>query len=169
MPDAFRYASEPTPAIERYAEEERPKNNVGADEDLADLEPVESSGTDGVILKGLGIEDSPRSLPEDDLENLHELKSYIRETMKLKGIQPTVGAYNRLITDMLEKLDIDPDTDPSYILDRIGGLAKAWRAAAFITDNKQRMKFLNKLMRQNGSKKMDELVMEEMERRNIWR
>lgn len=168
MADAFRYAPEPTTAIERYVEEDRPANDKGAKENLADLEPVESGNDDYVILKGLGIDDSPRNLPDEDVDNLHELRSYIKETMRMKGIHPTIGSYNRIITDMMGKLELDPDTDPSVMLDQIGGLAKAWRMAAFISDNKERMKFLNKLARQKGSRKMDELVMGEMEKRRVW-
>lgn len=166
---AFR-SSSPTPQIVTHTESvpEPKKNEVGAQEDFGDLEPIDSDQSDGVILSAIGIDDSPRNLPESDKSNLHEMKSYVLDLLNSKGITPTLGAYKRMIGEIREKMDIDPDTEPSVLLDRIGGVVKSWKSIAFITDPKERRSVFMRLARQPDSKSMDRTIYEEMEKRRVW-
>lgn len=134
---------------------------------LSDIEPVDGSG-ESVILEAMNIGDNLAFLPPEDRDNLREFDSYIRSTMESKGISPTKGAYNRIVEKTMNKLELDPDTDPSFALDKIAGLVRMWRALSFVKSSKRKEKIFQKALKSDGSKKMERLLMDEMENSEVW-
>ena len=144
------------------------KNEEMLVEDTKDLEPIDGDKADVVILSSIGVDDASRNLPETDKSNLEEVKNYIADILKAKGILPTTGAYNRTLNNIKERLELDPDTEPSVMLDRIGGIVKAWKSLSFVNDLQERRSIFMRLARQPDSKSMDRLIMDEMDHRKIW-
>jgi len=144
------------------------KNNVGAEENVADFEPVEGARADATVLKVLGLDDIPRNLPEDAQSNLTEFREYVTEIMKSKGISPTVGSYRRFVEETRDQMGIDRDADPDVVINRIGGILKAWKSINFISNPREKRAILMKLAKQRDSKAMDDVIYEEMNKRRVW-
>ncbi len=142
-------------------------NEVGAEENIENLEPVENGQQ--AILEALGIDDAIHHMPASDQDNLGEVKQYVYDILERKGLSPTVGSIKKALTELKEEMGFDQEVEPSVILDRIGGIVKAWRNLSFIKDAKQRKSIFMKLARMESSKEMDEAIYKEMEVRKIWR
>ena len=142
-------------------------NEVGAEENIGDLEPIENGQQ--AILEALGIDDAIHHMPASDQDNLGEVKQYVYDILERKGLSPTVGSIKKALTELKEEMGFDQEVEPSVILDRIGGIVKAWRNLSFIKDPKQRKSMFMKMAKLNSSKEMDEFVFREMEAKKIWR
>ena len=66
-------------------------------------------------------------------------------------------------------MGLDPDSEPSVVLDRIGGVMKSWKSLTFVKDPHEKRKVFMKLARAQDSKEMNKIIFEEMEARSIWR
>lgn len=166
------FATAPEPVAERVNIPEPKKNEIGASENVEDLEPIEnreqSSGQD-IVLEALGIDDIVSNMPESDQDNLREVKKYVLDVIKSKGLSSTTKVFKDQLEKLRFEMEIDPDTEPSVVLDRIGGIVKAWKGLGFISDPKEKRALFMKLARQGSSREMHRLVFEEMEKRKVWR
>src|SRR3990167_870638 len=142
-------------------------NEVGAEENIGDLEPVENGQQ--AILEAMGIDDAIRNMSDADKDNLGEVKQYVYDILDRKGLAPTVGSIKKALMELKEEMGFDREAEPSIILDRIGGIVKAWRNLSFIKDSKQKRSLFMKMARMESSKEMDEFVYKEMEANKIWR
>lgn len=142
-------------------------NEVGAEENIGDLEPVENGQQ--AILEAMGIDDAIRNMSDADKDNLGEVKQYVYDILDRKGLSPTVGSIKKALMELKEEMGFDREAEPSIILDRIGGIVKAWRNLSFIKDSKQKRSLFMKMARMESSKEMDEFVYKEMEANKIWR
>lgn len=147
-----------------------PKNEIGAEVSLPDSEPLEIREERGgdIVLESLGIDDSISNLPQEDRENVSEVKSYIKEIIKSKGMSDTVGNFKKTLDTVKSEMGLDPEADPQTVLDRIGGVVKAWKELSFISNPKEKRSFFMKLARMESSSEMNRLVYQEMEKRKVW-
>lgn len=143
-------------------------NRRGAEQSLPDMEPVEPGKADSVVLSALGIDDSPKNLPDEEQENLSELRGYINEMMKSKGVAPTVGAYKRFLEETKQSMGIDRDADADVVLNKIGSVVRSYKSLSFISNPKERRAVFMQLARQPDSISMDNLIYKEMEKRRVW-
>lgn len=141
-------------------------NEIGAQENVGDLEPIENGQQ--AILEALGIDDAIRNMSSGDQDNLGEVKQYVYDILERKGLSPTVGSIKKALTELKTEMGFDEEVEPSVILDRIGGIVKAWRNLSFIKDPKQKKSMFMKMAKLESSKEMDEFVYREMEARKVW-
>lgn len=133
----------------------------------APIDLFEDGGND-IVLSSLGIQEDVKSLPEADQSNLKEVKQYVLDIIKKSGDSPTMGAFQRTLNDIKADMGLSYDADPSTILDRIGGVLKAWKSLVFIKDKHQKKSVLYKLMRAQDSKEMNRIVFETMDGMKLW-
>ena len=141
-------------------------NEVGTQENIGDLEPVENGQQ--AILEALGIDDAISHMPVGDQDNLSEVKQYVYDILERKGLSPTVGSIKKAISELKLEMGFDEEVEPSVILDRIGGIVKAWRDLSFIKDPKHRKSLFMKMAKLESSKEMDEFVYRQMNERKVW-
>lgn len=147
-------------------------NKVGASvDDVGESEPLEIRDTRSgdLVLESLGIDDDVDIMPESDQDNLKEVKQYILDIMKQKGLKQTVGAFKNTLQNIKWEMGIDSDSDPSIVLDRIGGMVKAWKGLSFIRNPMEKRSLFMKLGRARSSEEMDRIVMDSMDRHKVWR
>src|SRR5689334_8283884 len=119
MPDTtFREA--PGPAAQPTTDDTTP-NETQVEQDLVDIEPVETGQADSLVLDLLGIADPARVVPDEDKSNLREVSQYILDKLSDKGVSPTMGSFKRTLEGLKEDMGLDPEADPAVVLDRIGG------------------------------------------------
>lgn len=159
----FRTASEPTIPT---PEPEREPNKIGAEESLADKAPIEDG--EQAVLVALGIDDTVRSMPDADQTNLSEVNAYIKAILEGRGVAPTQTAYTRTLEDLKYDMGLDTDAEPSMVLDRIGGVVKAWRNLSFISDPREKRRIFSKLSRAQSSSEMNKVVLQAMEEHEVW-
>lgn len=154
------------------SQEEAPKvsnfkeNKVGAEENIDDIELVED--TDRFILDSLGVDDQVRNLPDEDKDYLSEVSAYLKDSLKKDGVTPTKGALQRAFDKFKESIGLDPDTEPSVAIKKMGGLMKSWKSISFIKDLDERKKLFSKLSQVDSVEKMDQMIFEEMNKKHIW-
>jgi hypothetical protein len=132
-------------------------------------EPIESRQVGTTVLKAIGIEDTVDSMPAEDRENLSEVGQYVSKIIERRGLEPVSSSYTSVLNDLKREMGLDDNAEPSIILDRIGGIVKAWRDLSFIPDPKEKRAFFMKLARCPDSKSMNRLVLEQMENYKVWR
>lgn len=142
-------------------------NEIGAQENVGDLEPVENGQQ--AILEALGVDDAIRNMSSDDQDNLGEVKQYVYDILERKGLSPTVGSIKKALSELKTEMGFDEEVEPSVILDRIGGIVKAWRNLSFMKDPQMKRALFMKLAKLDSSKAMDEEVYQAMEKGHIWR
>lgn len=142
-----------------------PKDNTSPEIDIELSKPVEHS-KDGV-LAALGIDDSTSVMPEEDRNNLAEVGNYVSDILQKRGVNPTQGAYKRVLDELKWDMGLDSEADPTVVLDRMGGVVKAWRGLSFLPANERRRAFM-KLARLPSGKDMNKAVFELMEEREVW-
>jgi hypothetical protein len=134
-----------------------------------DEEPVDSTRVGETVLSAIGIQDDIKSMPTEDQTNLSEVGQYITNIIKSRGLEPVSSSYKQVLNDLRLEMGLESNAEPSIILDRIGGVVKAWRDLSFIPDPKEKKAFFMKLARQPDSKSMNRLVLEKMTDYKIWR
>ena len=145
-------------------------NNQQVQSGEDDREPVELRETHGVsvVLDALGIDDRIDNLPEDDKSNVANVKDYVMEIVKSKGLSPTVGAFKKTIDGLKEDMGLDKEAEPSIILDRIAGVVKAWKNLSFIKNPEEKRKIFYKLARLSSSSEMNKEVYRMMNDYKVW-
>jgi hypothetical protein len=164
----FRTAPVPQAPTPQAPPPEENNQQVQSGED--DREPVELRETHGVsiVLDALGIDDRLDNLPEEDKSNVANVKDYVMEIVKSKGLSPTVGAFKRTIDGLKEDMGLDKEAEPSIILDRIAGVVKAWKNLSFIKDSGEKRKIFFKLAHLTSSSEMNKEVYRLMNNYKVW-
>lgn len=133
---------------------------------MEEIEPIEDP--QGEVLVSLGIEDNPEVMPAEDKENLQEVTDYIKGLLRVKGLSPTRTNYQSALTELKEEMGIEIGVEPSIALDRMGGIVKAWRNLSFVKNPAEKRSLFMKLAKQEDSKAMNKVLLEEMNRREVW-
>lgn len=146
-------------------------NTIGAEYNESDIEPIELRENRGgdILLEALNIDEPVENLPEEDRENLKESKQYILDIIKKRGDSPTMGVFKQTLDDIKAEFGLTDNADPSTILQRIGGVVKAWKNLSFITSPQEKRRLFMKLARSSDAKEMNKIVFDEMERYSVWR
>ena len=146
-----------------------PKPNlVGAQDDAGLEDPLEGEATQAAVLNTLGIDDMVQNLSSEDADNLNEVTGYIKGILSSKGVTPTQSTIQRTFENLKYEMGLDPDAEPSVMLDRIGGVVKAWRNLSFINDPREKRSMFMKLARAQSSSEMNKMVFAEMNKREVW-
>ena len=85
--------------------------------DVEDIRPVED---DQDVLEALGVADDIKILPEEDRQDLRELKDYLGSYMEEKGLPQTIHGMRKGIESLKEDLGLHEDADPQAVIKRIG-------------------------------------------------
>lgn len=134
-----------------------------------DTEPVELRDKGGsIVLEVLNINEEVNNLPAEDRANLHEVKDYVLEIVKSKGLPPNVSAFAKTLNGLKSEMGLDDEAEPSIVLDRIAGVVKAWRNLSFVKDPMEKRKIFFKLANLKSSKDMNEAVYKMMENYEVW-
>ena len=149
-----------------FSDVPRTEHDHGSDI-ILDIEPIDENKDS--LLDALDIDDSLDNLSEEDRENHKEVKQYVLDIIKKSGDSPTMGAFKRTLNDIKADMGLSEDSDPSTILDRIGGVVRSWKSLSFIKNPLEKKSILSKLMRASDSKEMNRIVFDSMEARSIWR
>lgn len=163
----FRIGSVEPPVTSPDPVEPFVENKLGYETSLGDEEPVEAAKAPETVLSLLGVDDAT-GMPEEDSANLKEVTDYILDMVDKRGATPTQSSMKRALDSIKEELDLDPEAEPGAILNRVGGLVKAWKGLTFIREPSERRRLFMKLARLPDSKSIDNAVMEEMEKRRVW-
>lgn len=147
--------------------EPKPNDSPGVDRGGLE-EPVEAERAEQSVLDALGVDDLLMNLADEDRSNLSEVSQYVLDILGKKGVIPTNTSISRALDDLRADMGLSEGAEPSVILDRIGGVVKAWKGLTFITNPAEKRSLFMKLARQPDSKSMNKLVYEEMERREVW-
>ncbi len=149
----------PEPEVDKGRLEEAPN----------DTEPVELRDKEGsIVLEALNIHEDVNSLPEEDKGNLQEVKNYVLEIVKSKGLSPTVSSFTKTLNGLKSEMGLAEEAEPSIVLDRIAGVVKAWRNLSFVNDPAEKRRIFFKLANLQSSKRMNEEVYKIMENYRVW-
>lgn len=155
----------------------QPEVSLPADATTPDVRPeikgevVDTSfnpNADNLVLETLGVADDIKNLPEESKENLDLIEDFVGELMNKKQLKITSEAFRDTLKNVMEEMDIDPHTEPSVVLDRIGGVIKGWKNLSFISDPKEKRSLFMKLGRMSSSKEMNKFIFNEMNRREVY-
>jgi hypothetical protein len=164
MSTVFREPKSEMPVAEE-PQEKSEKIQYGHEEDVESYRPIE---TDQDILRTLGIQDDIKVLPKEDFDNLQELKSYFDSYMAEKGLPKTAKGYQRAIEKIKDEVGLDQEADPQALIEKVGGIAKAWKEISFVKDFEEKKRILIKLVSASSQKDMDNIIFSEMNKRKIW-
>lgn len=141
---------------ETFQDVEYRPDSVDASTSVGDIKPIDEVGA----LESLGINDNPEVMPEQDRENLGEMTTYIKSILKSRGVEATRANFESTLNNVKTEMGLDPNTEPSIVLDRIAGVARAWKDMSFIKNPQEKRALFMKLARQPDSKAMNRLVFE---------
>jgi len=140
-------------------------NTVGNYEGLSS-EPIEKG--DGTLVKLLDAGIDLNSLPEAEKGNISEIEGYIHDLLAKKGVTPTEKSLSKELVNLKNDMGLDPDASPEMVMDRIGGVVKAWKGLSFVKDSGEKKQIFFKLANATSSKAMNEIVFKAMENHNVW-
>ena len=162
----FREA--PAPAVE-HEEVITPKGEGQRTTEHDDSEPVELRDREGsIVLEALNIDEDVNSIPSEDKANLQEVKNYVLEIVKTKGLSPTVSAFTKTLNGLKSEMGLDEEAEPSIVLDRISGVVKAWKNLSFIHDPEEKRRIFFRLANLKSSQEMNKEVFRLMEKQSVW-
>ena len=134
-----------------------------------DNEPVEFRDKDGsIVLEALNIDEDINNLPSEDKGNLQEVKNYVLEIVKSKGLAQTVNSFTKTLNGLKNEMGLEDESEPSIVLDRISGVVKAWRNLSFIKDPGEKRDIFIKLAGLKSSQEMNKEVFRLMEKQSVW-
>jgi hypothetical protein len=166
----FREA--PVPVIEQPKIDlpEPEVNNQQVETDDRDNEPIEfkDGPNKSIVLEALNINEDVNSLPEEDQSNLQEVKNYVQEIIKAKGLTPTFPIFKKTLDSLKSEMGLSEEADPAIVLDRIAGVVKAWKNLSFVNDSDEKRKLFFKLANLKSSKDMNEAVFKTMQNYKVW-
>lgn len=162
------FAPTPAPALAPSdVKEETPHNNLGAQSDFAQDEPVAGTEAEETLLALLGVGDAT-GMPPEDQAYLKDATDYVLQIVKNRGATPTSSTMRRALDSIKTELDLDPQAEPAVVLERIGNLVKAWKGLVFVRDASDRRRLFMKLARLPDSKAIDNALFAEMEKRRVY-
>ena len=164
----FRTASVPEVTADTPKLPDPEPNNEDHHHDTGLQEPLDAEQSQEAVLNALGIDDMIQNLAEADLNNLTEVSQYVNDILAKKGVTPTASKITETLDSLKSEMGLDPSAEADVVLDRIGGVVKAWKGLTFITNPAEKRSLFMKLARQPDSKAMNKMVFEEMNRREIW-
>jgi hypothetical protein len=162
----FKEAS-PEPIVQ--AVENIPSKEPTGERESVSTEYVDPKQSDEVVLRALGYDESILDIPSVDQENLHEVREFVNQVVKDKGLKPEASSYKKVLEDLRNDMDLDLNTDPSVVLDKVAGVIKSWKSLAFVKDARDKRVILMKLAKAPDSKTMNKIVFDAMERSQVWR
>lgn len=157
-----------TPPAEYEPVTPQTKDNTNIEQNFDDIEPIADIDSGNLVLDALNIEENYESIPSDNIGNLDEIGEYIKTLIDKKGIKPTRDSFKKVLDGLKEDMGLSEESTPETIIDRIGGVVKAWKEISFINDPAEKRRLFMKLAKLPSSKDMNKLVFEEMERVKIW-
>ena len=173
MADNIVFREAPTSIVEQPKPNlpEPEPNNERVMSGESDDEPVEirEMGGRSVVLDALNINEELNSLPETDKANLSEVKDYVLEIVKSKGLAPTVSAFKKTLNGLKSEMGLDEEAEPSIVLDRISGVVRAWRNLSFVKDTEEKKRIFFKLANLKSSAEMNREVYKLMNTYEVWR
>lgn len=170
MADNVTFRDAPTPQIEQPQAEVIPPDMNKPVSGETDSEPIEIRESSGgsVVLDALGISDSVKNLTYDDQKDLQEVKSYVTDILKAKGLSETVTNFRKSLDEVREEMGLATEADPALVIERIAGVVKAWKNLTFVKDPTEKRSLFLKLANMKSSQEMNRLVFEKMEEYKIW-
>ena len=162
MDNSVTFREAPGEPVETRTYQDGPKDNKVGPEVNIMPEPVDGESMPQTILDVLGIEGNVKDLPSNEMENLREISSYLNDQLTAIGKVPSVATLGRKLDEIREELEMDDQTESSVVLDRLGGVVKAWRNLGFMKDPATKRSMFMKLARCKDSKEMHRLIFNEM-------
>jgi len=131
------------------------ENEVGAEESSDDM-------SDGKveILSLLGIEEPLEALPDNVQDYVDEINDAIETLIEKRNLVPSKEVYDRLLNEIREDMGIDRNTDPTFMVEKIGKTLEAWEELSSVRDLEVKKSLFAKLAKATTSKEMDRLVLE---------
>ena len=168
--DNVTFRDAPTPQVEQPKAEVIPPDMNKPVSGESDNEPIEIRDTRGgsVVLDALGIADNVNNLTYDDKVDLQEVKGYVTDVMKAKGLSETVANFKKSLDSIRDEMGLDTEADPSIVIERIAGVVKAWRNLTFIKDPEEKKKLFMKLANMKSTSEMNRFVYQTMEDYKVW-
>jgi delta-aminolevulinic acid dehydratase/porphobilinogen synthase len=145
-------------------------NNQQVQTGESDSEPVEmrEEGGRSVVLDALNIHEEVNSLPSEDQADLKEVRDYVLDVAKSKGLAPTVSAFKRTLDGVKEEMGLDKEADPSIVISRIAGVVKAWKNISFVKDPAEKRQLFMRLARMGSVAEMNKYVFDKMSEYKVW-
>ncbi len=143
-----------------------PGDNTVGNYDAPDNTPHESG--DGTVYELLDAGNNPTSLPQEVQESIKDIEGYIYDSLSKRGVPPTEANLKGELTKLKYDMGLDPQATPETVIDRIGGVVKAWRDLSFIKDASEKKQIFFKLANAPTSKAMNEIVFKAMENHQVW-
>jgi len=172
MNDNVTFRDAPEPVVEQpkvdLPEPKKDNTRVTSGESVDEPIEIREKGGGSVVLDALNINDNIESMPAEDQANLQEVKDYVLQIVKSKGLSPTVNAFTKTLNGLKGEMGLDQEADPAIVLDRISGVVKAWRNLSFIKDEDEKRKIFVKLANTKSSKDMNKMVLDLMEDYEVW-
>ena len=116
----------------------------------------------------MGITDEINNIPSEDREYHNEVKEYVMKIIDKKGLTPTQTTFNSVLNGLKEDMGLSQESDPSVVLQRIGGVINAWKNVSFIKSPEEKRSIFMKLGKANSNEEMNRIVFEAWERAKIW-
>lgn len=149
-----------TEVVEKSVEDPTPSEDT-----LEYVEPGKSSET---ILKAMEIGDTASILPDEVKESLGEVEQLIDEMVSSRKLKPTTESYKKVLDEVKEQMEIEPEMEPYEALERIAGVVKSWRKLSFIGDPKEKRRIFMKLAKAGSAGEMNRMLFDEMEKHEVW-
>lgn len=167
MSEFRRVAPESTPTVRSLesAPTKDPSSPTVQEVGTSYIDPKES---DSVVLSTIGITDDIGNLPSEDRANLSLITDFINGVIESRGLKPEASSYQKVMENLKIDMGLEEETDPVVVIDRIGGVIKAWKNLSFIRDPGEKRRMFMKLAKSPDSKSMNRLVFEEMNKKEVW-
>lgn len=123
---------------------------------------------DGIVLELLEGGANVDNLPQETKENITEIENYLYNSLEKRGVAPTTSTIKGELTRIKNDMGLDPQATPEAVIDRIGGVVKAWKSLSFVTDASEKKQIFFKLANAQNSKAMNEIVFKAMEHHQVW-
>lgn len=123
---------------------------------------------DGIVPMVLEAGNDVRNLPQETQENIQEIEGYVYDALSKRGVAPTQDTIRGEITRLKTDMGLDPQATPEAVIDRIGGVVKAWKSLSFVKDSSEKKQIFFKLANAPTSKAMNEIVFKAMENHQVW-
>lgn len=123
---------------------------------------------DGIVMELLEGGSNMDNLPQEVKENIGEIENYIYDSLDKRGVAPTISNIKGELTRLKEDMGLDPQATPEAVIDRIGGVVKAWKSLSFVKDSSEKKQIFFKLANAPTSKAMNEIVFKAMENHQVW-
>ena len=172
MSDNVTFREAPPPVVEQPKVDlpDPEPNRTQSASALDENEPIELSEANGqsLVLNALDINDDINNLTSDDKADLGEVKQYVIDVIKAKGLPETVASFKKSLNSLKSEMGLDQEADPAVVIERIAGVVKAWRNLTFIKDPTEKRSLFMKLANMKSVQDMNREVFKAMENYKVW-